>query len=368
MIVIQMKDSALWRTNSRSRRGLIVKPWAGADYSAFRQCAYESQGAMRAIRWVLLFLVLLAPAVAADWLVTQEGARVETKGPWKVKGRIVVFTSSKGRLSSMRLAEVDLAASAAATEEAVRSAHARAAATEEEAVRSAHARAAAETEIVVGGQIRFREPHQRASGSQPQAQQPSVAATGILTYDVVDRDTYDAPIKTQIEIHAVVTGALTELGLKQLLQKLYDEANATRGFKYHGGKPTHVLIGLYTSRDHFKSGMGQWIAMLRKIGKNSRVEIEVKTHVISQLDAKPEVKHGLPESKRKEIFRASVTAEDRADADALRMYPDQFMKYGEARNTLVKKYEAEVAKRYGITEEQLSDIGLEGVVKNWAMP
>ncbi len=353
MIVIQMKDSALWRTNPRSRRGLIVTPWSGADYSAFRQCAYASQGARSAIRWVLLFLVLLAPAVAADWLVTQEGARVETKGPWKVKGRTVVFTSSKGRLSSMRLAEVDLDASAAATEEAVR---------------SAHARAAAETEIVVGGQIRFREPHQRASGSQPQAQQPSVAATGILTYDVVDRDTYDAPIKTQITIHAVVTGALTELGLKQLLQKLYDEANATRGFKYHGGKPTHVFICLYTSRDHFKSGTGQWIAMLRKIGENSRVDTDVKTHVISQLDAKPEVKHGLPESKRKEIFRASVTAEDRADADALRMYPNQLMKYGKARNTLMKKYEAEVAKRYGITEEQLRDIDVEGVVKNWAMP
>ena len=107
---------------------------------------------------------------------------------------------------------------------------------------------------------------------------------------MVDRNTYDVPIKTQIQLHAVVSGTLTELGLKQLLQKLYDEANATRGFKYHGGKPTHVFIYLYTSQDHFKSGMGQWIAMLSKIGEGARIDTEVKTELIAQLDAKPEVK------------------------------------------------------------------------------
>ena len=204
------------------------------------------------------------------------------------------------------------------------------------------------------------------------------------TYDVVDRGTYDAPIKTQIELHAVVSGTLTELGLKQLLQKLYDEANATRGFKYHRGKPTHVFIYLYTSRDHFKSGMGQWIAMLSKVGEGSRIETKVKTELIAQLDAKPEVKHGFPESKRKEIFRAIVTAEHRADADAQRMlYPvpdpskpgysqakasEQLMKRAEARNTLMEKYESEVLERYGITQEQLMDISVEALTKNWPMP
>jgi hypothetical protein len=203
------------------------------------------------------------------------------------------------------------------------------------------------------------------------------------TYDVVDRDTYDAPIKTQMELHAVVSSTLTELGLKQLLQQLYDEANATRGFKYHGGKPTHVFIYLYTSRDHFKSGMGQWIAMLSKMGENSRVNTQVKTELISQLDAKPEVKHGLPESRRKEIFTAIVRAEDRADTDAQRMYPlpdplkpgysrakasAQVMKQAQALNTLTKKYKTEVAKRYGITEEQLRDISVEAIEKNWPMP
>jgi hypothetical protein len=66
----------------------------------------------------LLALTAAAPATA-DWLVTREGGRVETKGPWKVKGKLVVFTLSDGKLSSLRATEVDLDASRQATEEAV---------------------------------------------------------------------------------------------------------------------------------------------------------------------------------------------------------------------------------------------------------
>lgn len=60
----------------------------------------------------------LAPA-EADWLITREGGRVETQGPWTVKGKLVVFKTAEGKLSSLRLAEVDLDASRRYTEEAV---------------------------------------------------------------------------------------------------------------------------------------------------------------------------------------------------------------------------------------------------------
>ncbi len=56
----------------------------------------------------------LAPA-RADWLVTHEGAKVEIKGPWTVKGKMVTFTLPKGTLGSMRLTDVDLEASAKET-------------------------------------------------------------------------------------------------------------------------------------------------------------------------------------------------------------------------------------------------------------
>jgi hypothetical protein len=67
----------------------------------------------------LLAAVLPAARGSADWLVTREGGRVETKGPWKVRGKLVVFTQAGGTLSSLRLADVDLDASEKITAEVV---------------------------------------------------------------------------------------------------------------------------------------------------------------------------------------------------------------------------------------------------------
>ncbi len=228
------------------------------------------------------------------------------------------------------------------------------------------------------------DPELRAAPVQrPASATPLESPASLPVYEIVDRVPYDSPVKTQIELHAVVSGAATESGLRLLLQKLYDEARVTGGFKFHDGKPTHVFIYLYTSHEHFKSGWGQWIAMLSKLGEDSEINAEVKTELISQPIAKPQVKRGLSESKRQEVFRAIVAAEDRADKDAHRMYPlpdarkpgysqakarAQLDKQLEARNSLTNKYKAEIAKENGVAEEQLREISLEGIKKNWPVP
>lgn len=62
-----------------------------------------------------LLAVLAAAPVSADWLVLQDGSTIETAGPWRVDGRLVVFELAGGRLASLRLDEVRLAASEEAT-------------------------------------------------------------------------------------------------------------------------------------------------------------------------------------------------------------------------------------------------------------
>jgi len=69
---------------------------------------------------IVVLAGLLALPASADWLVTREGARVETKGPWRVQGSSVVFTLPSGTLSSLRLGDIDLDASSLATTEARR--------------------------------------------------------------------------------------------------------------------------------------------------------------------------------------------------------------------------------------------------------
>lgn len=67
------------------------------------------------ISFIGLAIGVCTSPVSADWLVMQDGARLETRGDWSVDGRLVVFTQPNGTLSALRLREVDLAASEALT-------------------------------------------------------------------------------------------------------------------------------------------------------------------------------------------------------------------------------------------------------------
>ncbi|MFL6235984.1 MAG: FxLYD domain-containing protein [Thermoanaerobaculia bacterium] len=76
-------------------------------------------GIVHGIALGLLALGVAALPARADWLVTRDGGRVETKGTWQTKGKLVVFTrAADGALASLRATEVDLDASAKATADA----------------------------------------------------------------------------------------------------------------------------------------------------------------------------------------------------------------------------------------------------------
>lgn len=65
-----------------------------------------------------LTTLLASSSLLADWLVTTDGGRIETKGPWRVEGRRVLYTTPGGTLAAVRLSAVDLDASAVATAQA----------------------------------------------------------------------------------------------------------------------------------------------------------------------------------------------------------------------------------------------------------
>jgi len=71
-----------------------------------------------------LLCTLSALPALADVLVLQDGTQVKTQGPWKVDGRMIVFTTDGGRLASLQAKLVDLDASKTATEQAAAAAEA----------------------------------------------------------------------------------------------------------------------------------------------------------------------------------------------------------------------------------------------------
>jgi hypothetical protein len=62
-----------------------------------------------------ILVALLAAGAAGeargDWLVLASGEQIETKGPWKLEGQKVVFTSTRGVLSSVRASSVNVESS-----------------------------------------------------------------------------------------------------------------------------------------------------------------------------------------------------------------------------------------------------------------
>ncbi|MEO8195461.1 MAG: hypothetical protein ABI689_01935 [Thermoanaerobaculia bacterium] len=64
---------------------------------------------------LLGLLVFAAAPARGDWLILASGERIETKGPWKVKGKQIVYTASDKTLRSLRLSDVDVTASTRAS-------------------------------------------------------------------------------------------------------------------------------------------------------------------------------------------------------------------------------------------------------------
>jgi len=156
---------------------------------------------MRAATLVLLACLAALPA-GADWLVMRDGTRVETRGAWKERGRVVVFTSADGQLVSLRADAVDFVASrrvtAAAAEAAARPA--------EEPAGSAAAAPRPTSRRITNADI----PAGRTPPAAAEAgEEPAPAARAAGAADLQVRDT--AQQVDPIDGHLVVTGTLANV-------------------------------------------------------------------------------------------------------------------------------------------------------------
>lgn len=120
--------------------------------------------------------------------------------------------------------------------------------------------------------------------------------------------------------------------------------------------------------------------------ENLRTEYETSVQIRENLETylaergREEQRSGLTESKRREIFRALVRAEDRAQAEADQRYPTNTncVPVSEAKrnvrrnaalaDSLRKVYLRQVRQGYGITESLADSITAEAMSERWATP
>lgn len=187
-----------------------------------------------------------------------------------------------------------------------------------------------------------------------------------ITYSMVDEKISDTPIKTQIEQHIVASGLPTKAVLEAEILKRYRLAKARRGFRYHN-PATNVYIYVYGTKEQAIAGQGLWIGMVA-MGPSDKGEprVLINEERLTSLSQGPEERFGLSEQKRKEVFRSIAVAEDRATREAIARVPDsQIIKQVDVERALGEKYKMEIAGRYGLTEDQLLEITLEGVTNGW---
>ena len=182
--------------------------------------------------------------------------------------------------------------------------------------------------------------------------------------ELAKEEIYDKPVKTQIDQRWFVTEVPeSEQELEELIEKLHEKASARRGFKHHN-PPTNIYIYVYQDKETAENTeMGaDWLGMSAKSFNDRTNDVSLNSSRLKKLQQPSEMRDGLEESKRKEIFEELKNSEQRAmkESQTTRANGIVDLDYDKYLD-LKDKYQAELLKQHGITEEQLNKIAIEGV-------
>jgi len=207
---------------------------------------------------------------------------------------------------------------------------------------------------------------------------------GGLQVTLFDEEVYDAPIKTQVVRKLLVGGRFSKRDLEEMVREQYRSVRARRDFNYHNPANT-VAIYAYTDQARAQAG-DVWVAALIKTADDREPTVMVDEGQLAQIGRPPEVKYGLTEEQRQQVWLGIVAAEDRAHAEAEATYPlpdpatseyrqwsrdqldQQRNRQGHLVDQLQLQYKDDLARQYGLTQEQLVAIGTEGFQKRWPIP
>lgn len=197
------------------------------------------------------------------------------------------------------------------------------------------------------------------------------------SFEILDEKIVDAPLKTSIVRYILLKGNLSKQIITDFIWKQYNLLKNKKGFKFHT-TPTNIGLYLFISKEHYKSNMGQWLAMLYHRLDKGTPKITYALDFQGQLESltvKPEIKFNLSENQRKTVWKKSIYAHDKAWNKIEKLYPrNQFdtleksKTRAEFAEELYEKHISKLLKKYKLTRKQLNEIDEEAFKKGWAMP
>jgi hypothetical protein len=166
----------------------------------------------------------------------------------------------------------------------------------------------------------------------------------------------------------LVSPDISKESLSYLLNELYRKALAeASGIN---DRPVVIDIKAYTSEEHATSGAAQWIGWIVKNGVDSQPTISFYEELFNTQNQTQGIKFGLTEAERKQTWQDIVRAEVRAEEEALQQYPNMqpFDEFKKLEDEISLRNKSELAQEKGLSLEQLEEIRIEGLTKNWPFP
>lgn len=182
----------------------------------------------------------------------------------------------------------------------------------------------------------------------------AVESETVADYEIVETEFIGAGSNNRMKYKIVVDSTITQEQVKPTARKIIKDITSK------DKDIDEITLYLYSEKsvigESYDIAMVDWGYPENK----GKIEFNIRENIEQYIKqrAKSETLFGLTEQKRREIFKESVMAEDRARAEE----PDA------TTNNLEERYRKEVRQKYNITEEIEREITLEAFRENWLFP
>ena len=197
------------------------------------------------------------------------------------------------------------------------------------------------------------------------------------------------PVCEKMSYYVVVSPEIKEEQVVPTIYKIIDD------YTSEDEDIDEVIVLIYSDEQMITDGLGYDIAsaiwaqggelgnVTQAIARSNdrsgyEISIIIKENLEEYLTQRntPELKFGLTEEERRQLFKELVAAEDRAMEEADNLYPidpsypdweENISRNVEKADELDDMYKAEIRARWGISEEEQLQIVVEGIEEHWSM-
>lgn len=181
---------------------------------------------------------------------------------------------------------------------------------------------------------------------------------------------YESHIKTQLDQRWYVTEVpKSENALKKIIEELHQKALSPRKTFEYRDRANSVFIWVYHDKETAENVRvfgGDWLGMSAKAPADKFNKVTINSVRLAKQMQPPEVRHGLEEHVRKDIYVDMFNTSRQAWDQAQKEFPNDLVKQMDRNDELVQEHRDTLMERHTLSGDQLDQIFGEGVVEGFS--